>query len=80
MNRDYYYSLCCQNHGRHANITDIQGNTFSGKIVNVDQHNVYIQQGNRYGYNPNYYGYQSPVIPVALAAIGGFALGAAFFW
>ncbi|OIJ18652.1 hypothetical protein BKP45_16100 [Anaerobacillus alkalidiazotrophicus] len=86
-----YYDLCCQHKGKVVTIYERTGKVHVGKIVDVDQQYVYIQPETRgvrgfgygyYGY-PGYYPYPYPyypVWPVALAAIGGFVLGAALFW
>lgn len=87
-----YYDICCRHKGKHVRIVDLSGKEYHGKIVNVDTQYVYLETENRgfsgfgYGYGGGYYypGYPPypyrPVVPIALAAIGGFALGAAFFW
>lgn len=69
-------------------ITDVSGVEYRGRIVEVDQKFVYLEQERNgftgFGYGYPGYGYPGyyyrPVFPIALAAIGGFALGAAFFW
>ncbi|WP_096189480.1 hypothetical protein [Evansella halocellulosilytica] len=79
----HYYDLCCRHRGRVARITDRRGREYVGRIVNVDRTNVYLQPfgGSRqYGFGYGYYGGYSPVVPIALAAIGGFLVGTAFFW
>ncbi|MBU9713020.1 hypothetical protein [Evansella tamaricis] len=113
-----YYDLCCQHQGQFVQITEKCGKTHTGRIMDVDQENVWLERpamargGFGYGY-PGYYGhgaapgyghygapgYGAPAgygapgygprpgwggnpnfFPVALAGIGGFALGSAFFW
>ncbi|WP_280769349.1 hypothetical protein [Salipaludibacillus daqingensis] len=84
----HYYDMCCRYRGKRVRITDVSGKEYRGRIVDVDQQYVYLEQessgfgGFGYGYRGYYghYGYYRPVFPIALAAIGGFALGAAFFW
>lgn len=82
------YHLCCQHHGKIVQIYEKSGKIHHGRIVKVDQEHVWIDpmvkgpRGFGYGYGYGGYGYvRNPYwVPVALAAIGGFALGAAFFW
>ncbi|PYZ93950.1 hypothetical protein CR194_10530 [Salipaludibacillus keqinensis] len=80
--------MCCRYKGKYVRITDVSGVEYRGRIVNVDRQYVYLEQDNKgfggfgYGYYGGYYPpprYYYPVVPVALAAIGGFFLGAAFF-
>ncbi|MBU9721883.1 MULTISPECIES: hypothetical protein [Bacillaceae] len=116
-----YYDLCCQHRGQFVQITEKCGRKHVGRIADVDQKNVWLEQpqmnsrGFGYGYHgyhqgyhgyapaPSYgapgYAYGAPAghgspaygprpgwggnpnfVPVALAGIGGFALGSAFFW
>ncbi|KHF40389.1 hypothetical protein [Halalkalibacter okhensis] len=82
-----YYDLCCRYIGRDVTITCKDGKKFSGKITHVTNTHVYLQPtgsqfggfgygyGWGYGYRPWGWGF-----PIALAAIGGFALGAALWW
>ncbi|MCR6111455.1 hypothetical protein HXA35_13985 [Bacillus sp. A301a_S52] len=72
----YYFDVCNRYKGRYVHITDLCGRKYYGKIVHVDQHHVYLQPTSDFGG----YGYGFYTVPIALAAIGGFALGAAFFW
>ncbi|OLN22137.1 hypothetical protein BTO30_11220 [Domibacillus antri] len=77
------YNLCCKHHGRVVRITCHDGKVHVGKITRVTREHVWLRPvggigGFGYGFYRGYgYGYG---IPIALAAIGGFALGAAFFW
>ncbi len=86
------YHLCCQHRGKVVHIYEKSGKVHYGKIVDVDREYVWIDprvsggpSGFRYGY-PGYGayggfgGYGGGFVPVALAAVGGLALGAAFFW
>lgn len=84
-----YYDICCRYRGKQVRITDLSGVEYRGRIVDVDQKFVYLEResspftGFGYGYGGYYGGYYyrpRPIFPIALAAIGGFALGAAFFW
>lgn len=93
---NHYYDMCCRYKGKHVRIVELTGREHHGRIVDVDAQYVYLESGERghsgfgYGYGGGYYpgyggyGYPPyrprPVVPIALAAIGGFALGAAFFW
>lgn len=91
-NSRYYYDLCCQHKGKVVRIHERNGRAHVGRIVEVDEKYVWIERQSRevsgfgygfwgpgwgWGYRRPYYGY---AVPVALAAIGGFALGAAFLW
>lgn len=91
-----YYEMCCQHRGKVVSIYEKSGKMHYGRIVEVDREYVWIEptgarpRGFGYGYYgyggyPGYgyhgHGFHRPFwVPVALAAIGGFALGAAFFW
>lgn len=86
-----YYHLCCQHKGQVVHIYEKSGKVHYGKIVEVDREYVWIDRsvaaGPRgFGYGGySYGGYggygRNPYLaPVALAAVGGFALGVAFFW
>ncbi|WP_078428980.1 hypothetical protein [Alkalihalobacterium alkalinitrilicum] len=90
-----YYQLCCDHRGKVVTIYDKGGRQFYGRIVNVDHQYVYIETRQRstslggfsYGYyGGGYYpyryghGFGYGIVPVALAAIGGFILGSAIFW
>ncbi|MFC0559750.1 hypothetical protein [Halalkalibacter alkalisediminis] len=81
-----YYDLCCRYRGKVVTITCLDRKTYSGTITHVTDTHVYLQPtGGRqfggfgygwgYGYRPWGWGF-----PIALAAIGGFALGAALWW
>lgn len=85
----HYYDLCCKHRGQVVTIYEKCGKVHVGKIVNVDHQFVYIEplSGGVSGYGWGYpgwgypgYGFRRPFFPVALAAIGGFALGSALFW
>ncbi|SDZ02937.1 hypothetical protein SAMN05421736_105142 [Evansella caseinilytica] len=81
-NAAYYYDLCCKHKGKVVRICDIYGKEYVGKIAYVDRTYVWLEPtsyapGYSYGWG---WGYGGFFFPVALAAIGGFALGAAFFW
>ncbi|OIJ12533.1 hypothetical protein BKP37_13990 [Anaerobacillus alkalilacustris] len=85
-----YYQLCCQHKGKVVHIYEKTGKVHCGRIVEVDREYVWLDpmvrgpRGFGYGYGGGYGGYRygrNPYfVPVALAAVGGFALGAAFFW
>lgn len=86
-----YYHVCCQHKGKVVHIYETCGKRHYGRIVEVDKKYVWLDpmvgspRGFTYGY-PGYYGRgygyrRNPYfVPVALAAVGGFALGAAFLW
>ncbi|WP_216829119.1 hypothetical protein [Alkalihalobacterium elongatum] len=86
-----YYQMCCKHRGQVVNIFEKCGRRHYGRIVNVDHQYVYIEPvqprsggfgGFSYGYYGGYWGYRPwgyGVVPIALAAIGGFALASAFF-
>ncbi|MCT8136641.1 hypothetical protein H1D32_02085 [Anaerobacillus sp. CMMVII] len=82
-----YYDICCKHRGKVVTIYEKCGKVHVGKIVNVDHQFVYIEPtstgvtGYGWGLGWGYpgFGYR-PFFPIALAAIGGFALGAALFW
>ncbi|MED3645555.1 hypothetical protein P4475_01720 [Halalkalibacterium halodurans] len=80
----YYYDLCCKHHGQVVQITEKCGKRHVGRIVAVDQQYVYLEPvGGHRGPGGFCYGWcwgWRPFFPVALAAIAGFALGAALFW
>lgn len=78
-----YYELCSRHQGKVVTISEKCGRVHVGKIVSVDHQNVYIEPITRgvSSFNWGFWGFGAPFFfPVALAAIGGFALGAAFFW
>ncbi|WP_096435809.1 hypothetical protein [Alteribacter populi] len=82
----HYYNLCNRHQGRTVRIIENGGYEHVGRIVRVTPNCVYLECNRRpgwggfgYGYG-GYYGYRPYVYPVALAAIGGFVLGAALFW
>ncbi|WP_227938086.1 hypothetical protein [Alkalihalobacillus deserti] len=79
-----YYDLCCLYRGKVVTITCVDGKTYSGTITNVTKTHVYLQPtggshfgGFGYGWGYGRWGWG---FPIALAAIGGFALGAALWW
>jgi hypothetical protein len=86
----HYYELCCRHQGKVVTIYETCGKVHVGRIVSVDQQHVYLEPVSRGvsgfgwgypGYGFPFYGYRRPFFfPVALAAIGGFALGASLFW
>ncbi len=81
----HYYNLCCQHKGKVVTIYEKCGKMHVGKIVHVDHQHVYLEpmtpgvSGYGWGFGGWGWGYR-PWFPIALAAIGGFALGSAFFW
>ncbi|MBU9713844.1 hypothetical protein [Evansella tamaricis] len=83
MDAAYYYDLCCKHRGKVVRIYDRSGKEYIGKIANIDKTYVWLEpvhhppSGFGYGY---YGGWGYGWFPIALAAIGGFALGTAFFW
>ncbi|UTR11199.1 hypothetical protein MM300_02375 [Evansella sp. LMS18] len=78
-----YYDLCCKHKGKVVTIHDRSGKVYTGRIMHVDHQNVWLEPvrsgagGFGFGWG---WGWGGLWFPVALAAIGGFALGAAFFW
>jgi hypothetical protein len=78
-----YYQLCCRYQGRVVRINDRFGKIHHGRIVRVSNSKVYIQPLlRRPGFGYGYYGYggYGAAYGVALGAIVGVALAAAFFW
>ena len=87
----HYYKMCCDHKGKVVSIYEKCGRHHYGRIVNVDHNYVYIQPVDRpastggfsYGWGGwggyGGWGYR-PIVPIALAAIGGFALASAFLW
>ncbi|MEK4564395.1 hypothetical protein MKX54_06965 [Alkalihalobacillus sp. FSL R5-0424] len=83
------YQQCCSYKGRYVNIQHKNGQSYYGRIVDVDDKHVYVDMGRNgggrgFGYNGGYGyygGYGSNVVPFAFGAIAGLALaGAFFFW
>lgn len=85
-NPTYYYKICCEHKGKVVRLYETSGREHVGRIVEVDEQYVWIERTvtETRGYSYGFYGprfYPRPyVFPVALAALGGFALGAALFW
>ena len=94
-NPNYYYRLCCEHKGKVVRVYETSGREHVGKIMRVDEQYVWLERVGPgvSGYGYGYYGYDPYAgygagygagggfwFPVALAALGGFALGAAFFW
>ena len=92
---NYYYDLCCKHRGKVVHIVEKCGRSHYGRLVNVDNQFVYLEPISMgrddvfsYGwYSPVYGGYwgrsryrHGGFVPIALAAIAGFALGSALFW
>ncbi|QOY37840.1 hypothetical protein AWH56_009895 [Anaerobacillus isosaccharinicus] len=80
----HYYDLCCKYRGQVVTIYEKCGKVHVGKIVNVDHQFVYIEPVSGgvagYGWGLGWgWGFR-PFFPIALAAIGGLALGASLFW
>ncbi|MBU9721868.1 MULTISPECIES: hypothetical protein [Bacillaceae] len=82
MDAAYYYDICCKHKGKVVRIYDKSGREYVGRIANVDRTYVWLEPVNPsargFGYGWGWGG--GFWFPVALAAIGGFALGTAFFW
>jgi hypothetical protein len=77
------YSLCHKHHGKAVRITCHDGKVHVGKITRVTREHVWIRpSGGLGGFGYGYYGGYGygRAFPIALAAIGGFALATAFFW
>ncbi|MCP3765000.1 hypothetical protein NLX67_22065 [Domibacillus sp. A3M-37] len=82
------YRLCCKHYGKPVRITCHDGRVYTGKITRVTRDHVWIRPaqglgGFGYGfYGAGGYGFYGGGYGarVALAAVGGFALGAAAFW
>jgi hypothetical protein len=79
-----YYDLCCRCRGKVVTITCLDGRKHTGRITHVTDTHVYLQPtgagqfggfGYGWGYRPFGFGF-----PIALAFIGGFALGTALWW
>ncbi|MDE5415025.1 MAG: hypothetical protein LPK26_12255 [Bacillaceae bacterium] len=86
-----YYQMCCKHRGKVVTIYEKCGRRHYGRIVNVDHQFVYIEpvhphSGGLGGFSYGFYGgwgfrpWGVGVVPIALAAIGGFALASAFLW
>ncbi|WP_059102775.1 hypothetical protein [Shouchella shacheensis] len=89
-----YHNMCKANVGKCVHITEHCGRRHYGRIVDVDDRHVYLTDsrggsGFSYGWGGGWGGYGGyggwgygggRVWPVALGAIGGFALASAFFW
>lgn len=74
------YNLCCKHFGKTVRITCRDDRVYTGRISRVTRDHVWIRPtsglgGFGYGFYGGGFG-----IPIALAAVGGFALGSAFFW
>ncbi|ADU31242.1 hypothetical protein Bcell_2992 [Evansella cellulosilytica DSM 2522] len=83
-NAAYYYDLCCKHRGKFVKIYCLNTRKeYVGKIVDIDRQYVWLEpsqpqtQGHGFGYG---WGWGAGLVPISLAAIGGFALGTAFFW
>ncbi|MDT8860683.1 hypothetical protein N0O92_10600 [Alkalihalobacillus sp. MEB130] len=82
-----YYDLCCRYKGREVTITCLDGKKYCGRITHVTDTHVYIQPtgshfggfGYGWGWGAGRWGWGWG-FPIALAAIGGFALGSALWW
>lgn len=80
------YNQCCSYKGRYVNLQHKNGQSYYGRVVNVDSEHVYLDmgRGGGRGYGYGYYGgygYGNNVVPFAFGAIAGLALaGAFFFW
>lgn len=77
-----YYHLCRRYQGRVVRINDRFGKVHHGRITRVTRNKVYIQPLRRPGFGYGLYGYWGfgAAYAVALGAIVGVALAAAFFW
>ncbi|WP_026672448.1 hypothetical protein [Alkalihalobacterium bogoriense] len=85
------YDLCCQHQGKEVILHEKCGRQHFGRIVKVDRQYVWLekqpQTPNFGGFSYGFYGAGYPgygfggrnIFPIALGAIGGFALGTAFF-
>ena len=73
----YYYDLCCKHKGKVVRIYDRYGREYVGRISHTDRDYVWLEPVHS---GAGGFGFGFFFFPVALAAIGGFALGAAFFW
>lgn len=76
------YNLCCKHHGKVVRITRRDGKVHVGTITRVTRSHVWLRPVGGFGYGYGFYGGYGYGygVPIALAAIGGFALGAALFW
>ncbi|RDY67989.1 hypothetical protein DXT76_18840 [Halobacillus trueperi] len=83
MSNPNIYGLCCRYKGRSVRIAGRDGRVHFGSITRVSPHQVWLLPsrgpgGFGYGFYGGYgYGYG---YPIALAAIAGITLAAAFFW
>ncbi|WP_046174331.1 hypothetical protein [Domibacillus indicus] len=90
MSQPNFYRLCSQHVGRTVKITCHDGKVHTGRITRVTRGHVWLMPsggpgGFGYGFYGGYryggFGYRYGFgYPIALAAIAGFALGAALFW
>ncbi|OMP66353.1 hypothetical protein [Domibacillus epiphyticus] len=75
------YSICRKHYGKTVRITCLDGRVHSGRITRVTREHVWIRPiGGFGGFGYGFYGGYGYGIPIALAAIGGFALATAFLW
>ncbi|GAE34295.1 hypothetical protein [Halalkalibacter akibai] len=83
-----YYDLCCRYRGKVVTISCLDGKRYTGTITHVTDTHVYLQptgtsQFGGFGYGWGW-GWGRPGFglgfPIALAAIGGLALGSALWW
>lgn len=80
MAQSNLYNQCCGYHGKRVRITCRDGSVHVGEVTRVNRQRIWIRPDQDLGgYGFGYYGYGFGY-GIALGAITGIALAAAFFW
>ncbi|WP_391203544.1 hypothetical protein [Psychrobacillus sp. L4] len=87
MSQSNLYNQCCRYHGQRVRITSRDGRVHLGQITRINRQTVWIRPsqslgGFGMGYYGGYGGYGGDGFGygIALGAITGIVLAAAFFW
>lgn len=81
MSQSNYYNQCCRYHGQTVRITTRDGRVHLGNITRVNRQMVWIRPTRSLGgYGMGYYWGDGFGVGIALGAITGIALAAAFLW